>query len=703
MTGGQHGADWVTGFHSLEELYRGRTAVLYRAVRSSTGAHAVLKVMRDDERSEREITAVRALAGQPGVVTLLDLGRTTTGEWFLAMPHYPEGSYAAAATPRGRLTVREVAAVGRAVAAGLTSVHARGLLHNDVTPGNILRAGSGAVLTDFGSVGRVGEPPVPGELRSETTLHAPPEALRGEPLSVASDVYRLASTLWALLAGRAPFAVPEGAPGPEGYRDRVLSMPAHPVPDPDVPERMQQVLLRALAKDPADRYTTPAEFAAALEKARVAAPAPQPAPPRGPQPEDPATAHGTRTFSPRLRGRGLPPNQGGPDLTAVPQWTPPSPPTVLSAPTGPHAPSRPRTGGAPPGPPPPAPGRPADPPRPPAAPSDTGTQAPPTGPVRTVPERPAPAPPVPDPPTGPSPVPDGRAPEPERRHTPHSGPVPVPPPAPEPVAPRPEPPAPEQHAAARTAAPAPGPGRGGDLREWWWTRLEGWTGTAETAALPRDDADTPDGDRRGDEDEDAVESVGLVVRERRPLYLAAVVLAVVFFSGTSGMLSLLYPGPRWEGGPVPQAAAEPTPSAQPSPTPSPSPSPSTPALVAVEPTGIWMHDNGTSVQLFWIDNTEGNVPHHVFGAPQGLPRVFVLEAEPGAETAIVGGLDPALEYCFTVAAVAGEQEDQIVHSGVICTTRAEDLQAQQQEEAQATEEPTGEASPGAEASPAAGG
>lgn len=63
MTGRQHGTDWVTGFHSLEELYRGRTAVLYRAVRSSTGAHTVLKVMRDDGWTEREIAATRAVAG----------------------------------------------------------------------------------------------------------------------------------------------------------------------------------------------------------------------------------------------------------------------------------------------------------------------------------------------------------------------------------------------------------------------------------------------------------------------------------------------------------------------------------------------------------------------------------------------------------------------------------------------------------------
>ena len=698
MTGRQHGTDWVTGFHSLEELYRGRTAVLYRAVRSSTGAHTVLKVMRDDGWTEREIAATRAVAGQPGIVTLLDLGRTATGEPFLAMPHYPEGSYAAVATPEGRLTVREAAAVGRAVAAGLTAVHAQGLLHNDVTPGNILRAGSGAVLSDFGAVGRIGEPPIPGDLRSETTLHAPPEALRGEPLSVASDVYRLASTLWALLAGRAPFAVREGPPGPEGYRDRVLSMPAHPVPAPDVPEQVQQVLLCALAKAPADRYATPAEFAAALEEARVAAPSPPPAPVRGGQPPPEASASGStaRPLSPRLRGRGLPPNRGEADLAAAPDWIAPSPPTVLSAPTGPNAPSLPPPVAAPPTPPPPASGGHADRPRArtsPEPPAATAPQAPP-GPVRNSPERPAPAPPpVPDAPTGPSPLPGGATPRQGRQDAPRTGPVPAPAPFPagssEPVDHRPQPPAPAPAPVppAPTAAPVPAPGRlrDGDVREWTWTRLEGWSGTAETAALPRDDADHPDGVRRDDEAEDPVAApVGSVGRERRPLYVAAVVLAIVFFSGTSGMLSLLFPGPWWDGSLVPEAAAEPGPSAQPSPTPSPSPS--EPVLVAAEPTGIWMYDNGGSVQLFWIDNTEGGVPHHVFGAPEGLPRASVLEAEPGAETAVVGGLDPALEYCFTIAAVAGESEEQIVHSGVICTTRAEDLLAQQEEAEGSAEE-----------------
>ncbi|MEY9214357.1 hypothetical protein NI17_020210 [Thermobifida halotolerans] len=659
MSGHQHGTDWVAGFHSLEELYRGRTALLYRAVRSSTGAHAVLKVMRADDRTEREIAATRMVAGQPGTVALLDLGRTATGEPFLATAYYPDGSYAAITSRGGPLSVRESAAVGRAVAVGLTAVHTRGMLHNDVTPGNILRAGSGAVLIDFGSVGPVGAPPVPGDLRSETTLHAPPEALRGEPQSVASDVYRLASVLWFLLAGRAPFAVREGAPGPEGYRDRALSMPAHPVPRPDVPERVQEVLLRALAKGPADRYATPAEFAAALEEARVSAPARPAAPPRPPEPlpeqPEPQT---TGRVSPRLSGRGLPLNRGEADLASAPDWSAPTPPSVLSAPTGPNAPRR-------------------------------SAPEPPTQPVRPSEAQPeAVQPSTPAAPTGPPAAPVDSAPP---RRGGHAG-------RQSDSAPDAAPVRPEQHA---PEPPVPAiaerdrePDRilDGGLHEWAWTRLEGWSGTAETAALPRDGDDDTDDDRH---DDSVLSPAGSVESERRPLYVAAVVLSIVFFSGTSGMLSLLSPGPWWSGDLVPTAAAEPSPSAQPSPSPPPSPSPSEPPLVPVEPTGIWMYDNGSSVQLFWVDNTEGDVPHHVFGGPEGLARASVLEAEPGAETAIVSGLDPALEYCFTVAAVAGESEEQIVHSGVICTTRAEDLLEQQEE----AEESAAEESPEAEGSP----
>ncbi len=252
------------GFHSTEVLYRGSASTVYRALRDGDDSPVALKVMRDDHGT-READRLVELSGTPGLVTALGGGRTSSGRAFVAMDLHPEGDYASASEDRGPLPLEEVLGVGRAVASALAALHARGLLHHRIEPGNILRTPDGAVLADVGGVLPEDQRPEPVGLEPVAVAYASPEALSGiHPLTPASDVYRLATVLWTLLAGYPPFAPGPGAVGdPFAYRERVLAEDPPRLPRADLPGSLREVLDRALSRDPAERQDA-AALAAAL-------------------------------------------------------------------------------------------------------------------------------------------------------------------------------------------------------------------------------------------------------------------------------------------------------------------------------------------------------------------------------------------------------------------------------------------------------
>ncbi|NKZ01638.1 protein kinase domain-containing protein, partial [Nocardiopsis alborubida] len=268
MSGSEHAA-WAPGYGNPALLRQGRRARIVRATRSTSGADVVLKVL-PEHLGRAELNQLRDLSGVPGVVPLLDAGTTAEGDLFVVLPFYADGSFGDMLARRGPAPVQEAAAVSRSVAAALESMHGRGLLHGDVCPGNILRAGRTPVLTGFGSVHRSGEALPPPDPATESFLHSAPEALRGEPRTPASDVYQLASTVWTMLMGHTPFSSTDGTPfDPRGYAERVLTQEPKPVPRSDISRKLRGVLTRALAKLPEERFATPAAFASAFEQARV--------------------------------------------------------------------------------------------------------------------------------------------------------------------------------------------------------------------------------------------------------------------------------------------------------------------------------------------------------------------------------------------------------------------------------------------------
>jgi serine/threonine protein kinase len=269
MSGLPPDSEWAPGYLVGAVLGQGRRARVVRATRVTSGAEVVLKAL-PREAGQAELGHLRTLAGVPGVVPLLDAGTTSDGALFLAQPYYPDGSFGEMLARKGPAPIQEAVAVARSVAAALGAVHGRGLVHNDVCPGNVLRAGRTPVLTGFGAVRAVGEALPPPRPETESFLHASPEALRGEPRGPASDIYQLASTIWTLLTGRAPFASTDGSPfHPQDYAQRVLTEDVPPLTRADVSRSMRRILTRAMAKNSGERYASAAEFASALEKART--------------------------------------------------------------------------------------------------------------------------------------------------------------------------------------------------------------------------------------------------------------------------------------------------------------------------------------------------------------------------------------------------------------------------------------------------
>jgi serine/threonine protein kinase len=160
--------------------------------------------------------------------------------------------------------------VGVKVAGALQTAHGYGFLHRDMKPQNILVTQFGdAALADFGVAALQATAQATAGVFGFTTLHAAPEILEGQHLSPATDVYGLASTMYQLLSGLAPFAPFENE-APASVILRIIRDPVPPLRSDDVPLALSDLLEAALSKDPAVRPQTAWEFAGALGEVEFA-------------------------------------------------------------------------------------------------------------------------------------------------------------------------------------------------------------------------------------------------------------------------------------------------------------------------------------------------------------------------------------------------------------------------------------------------
>lgn len=246
----------IPGISGWKPLARGGFATVWEARQESLDRLVAVKVDTRtlDTEAERtrflsEARTAGRLSGHPGIVTVHDAGILADGRPYLVMALCSGGSLTRWQDPEHRPGEDRVREVGVRIADALAAAHAQGMLHRDVKPANILVDGYGhAGLADFGLAGQIGSTTGAGL----TPAYAPPELLRGEPVSESGDVYQLAATLYAVLGGQPPHGTADPEAPPAAFLER-LDAPVAPLPGVD--PALMQVLLDALDDDPARRPT----------------------------------------------------------------------------------------------------------------------------------------------------------------------------------------------------------------------------------------------------------------------------------------------------------------------------------------------------------------------------------------------------------------------------------------------------------------
>ncbi len=215
------------------------------------------------ERFRREAVAAAKLS-HPHIVGVFDTG-TDGDQVYLVMEYVPNVTLRDAVAEASRLDVGQAVAITVKVARALDFAHARGLVHRDVKPANILLGEDGAVkIADFGIVKaeEVGEDLTRSGTVLGTAAYVSPEHVLGQPLDGRADQYSLACVLYEALTGRQPFRA-DTTVATAAQRLDADPLPARSL-RPELPRRLDQALLRALARSPHDRFPTIGAFADAL-------------------------------------------------------------------------------------------------------------------------------------------------------------------------------------------------------------------------------------------------------------------------------------------------------------------------------------------------------------------------------------------------------------------------------------------------------
>ncbi|HMH82445.1 MAG TPA: serine/threonine-protein kinase, partial [Gemmatimonadales bacterium] len=258
------------------ELGRGGMATVYVAQDLRHKRQVAIKILRPDvaaaigaERFLREI-AIAARLTHPYVLPLLDSGQAA-GSLYYVMPYVRGESLRQRLAREQRLPLADALRIARELGAGLDYAHREGFVHRDVKPENVLLADGHAVIADFGIARAMcragGDHVTEVGLAIGTPEYMSPEQAAGDrELDGRCDVYSLACVIFEMLAGAPPFT----GPSARAIMARHLSEPPPPLRArrPDAPAAVEQALARALAKDPADRFASVAEFVTALEATR---------------------------------------------------------------------------------------------------------------------------------------------------------------------------------------------------------------------------------------------------------------------------------------------------------------------------------------------------------------------------------------------------------------------------------------------------
>lgn len=266
-----------------EPIGEGNFSITYRATDTVLGRDVAVKVLRDQyasheafaTRFENEARAAARIS-HPNVVQVFDYGRDD-GTIYIVMQYVPGPSLKDYIREEGPLTVEEAVGFGRQMLDGLAAIHAAGIVHRDVKPQNVLLTDTHQVkVTDFG-IARLGGADA-GLTEAGTAIgtaaYMAPEQASGGEITPSSDLYSAGVVLYEMLTGRLPF--PGDNPVQVMYR-HVNELPPPPrMINRAIPIALEAVILKSLAKAPADRYPNATAMRDALLNPSAAAAAIRP-------------------------------------------------------------------------------------------------------------------------------------------------------------------------------------------------------------------------------------------------------------------------------------------------------------------------------------------------------------------------------------------------------------------------------------------
>jgi len=261
-------------YRIIEQLGQGGMATVYKAYHASLDRYVALKALHpafgEDmtflTRFQREARVVAKLE-HPHIVPVYDYAEHEKRPYLVMK--YIEGDTLKARLSQGPLTSEEISKVVDAVGSALAYAHTQGILHRDIKPSNVLVAKDGVMyLADFGlaRIAQSGESTLSSDMIMGTPQYISPEQAMGKKdLDGGTDIYSFGVMLYEMVVGQVPFS----ADTPFSIiHDHIYSpLPLPQTINPNVPEPVQRVLLKALAKERADRYADVGELVQAFKEA----------------------------------------------------------------------------------------------------------------------------------------------------------------------------------------------------------------------------------------------------------------------------------------------------------------------------------------------------------------------------------------------------------------------------------------------------
>ena len=256
-------------YRIMRKLGSGGMADVYLAEDEELGRRVAIKILNDKyapddqfvERFRREAKNAAGLS-HPNIVSIYDRGEAE-GTYYIAMEYLDGRSLKELVVARGPLPIPDAIAATRQVLSALRFAHRKGVVHRDIKPHNVMADADGRLkVTDFG-IARAGVSQMTeaGSIIG-TAQYLSPEQARGAPVDQRSDLYSMGIVLYEMLTGQVPFT----GESPVEIAMKHLSDPPRPpsLLRPDIPPDLDMVVLRALAKNPEDRFQTAEEMDAEL-------------------------------------------------------------------------------------------------------------------------------------------------------------------------------------------------------------------------------------------------------------------------------------------------------------------------------------------------------------------------------------------------------------------------------------------------------